>query len=84
MNDAQFEDMRIGIVSSMHKYPKCRVASCDCDDSVNEWRKGCNCPGHWRALDLMFGSGKDDDGKLKWNLADAAASAEAGRPVRAS
>ncbi|GAG52345.1 unnamed protein product, partial [marine sediment metagenome] len=36
------------------------------------------CPGHWQELDKEFGSGGG-----QWNLADAAASAKAGKPVRA-
>ena len=67
-----------GLRESMRQFPKCRVASCECDDSVDEWKLGCNCPGHWQTLSEAFGDGKGD-----WSLADAAASAKVGKAIRA-
>ena len=78
MNDDDVSKILGGLQESMRRFPKCRVASCECDDTTGEWKPGCNCPGHWRALEDAFGVSDD-----AWNLADAAASAKVGRPVRA-
>lgn len=77
MNDDESKILG-GLRESMRRFPKCRVASCECNDGTGEWTLGCSCPGHWRALDDAFGAGGG-----AWSLADAAASAKVGRPVRA-
>lgn len=75
MDDETYNKMEAGLRASMRKYPKCRVASCECDDSAGEWKVGCNCPGHWQAMDTEFGEGG-------WSLGDAVASSKVGKPVR--
>lgn len=71
-----FDAMTNSLRAAAQHFPRCRVASCDCDEFGGEWRQGCHCPGHWQQLDEALGRGG-------WNLADAAASAKAGKPVRA-
>lgn len=78
MEDKEFAAISAGLRESIRRFPKCRVASCECNEYGGEWQPGCFCTGHWFALNDEFGSGKGD-----WSFADAAASAAAGKPVRA-
>ena len=78
MEDKDYEDISAGLRASMRRFPGCRVASCNCDEFHGEWLPGCSCPGHWDELNKAFGGVVGD-----WSFADAAASASAGKPVRA-
>lgn len=78
MGDKDFEAISAGLRASMRRFPACTVASCDCDEFEGEWKPGCSCPGHWDVLNKAFGYVVGE-----WSFADAAASAAAGKPVRA-
>ncbi len=52
-----------GIKAAAKRYPNCRIANCDCDDFGGVWTQGCNCFGHFKDMDAIFG-------KEKWSLGD--------------
>ncbi len=77
MDAVEFGKMTDALRASARRYPTCRIANCDCNDYVDEWKPGCGCMGHFKNLDKAFG----EDG---WALSDFSASVKTGMPTRAT
>lgn len=77
MDDEEFKAIHRALVADMHRYPGCRVASCDCDSKHGEWQKDCTCLCHFFAMDEMYGKGK-------WTLTQFNKEAKHPRPKRES
>ena len=45
------------------RYRNCRIANCDCDSAPGQWRQGCHCMCHFKAMDAKYGEDR-------WNLKD--------------
>jgi len=42
------------------RHPNCRIANCDCDSKHGQWRQGCHCMCHFKAMDAKYGQDRWD------------------------
>lgn len=74
MNKIDFSKMTEALRQQASRYPNCLIANCDCNEKKGEWKKGCNCLGHWLMMDKKFG-------KDNWTLEMYDAEKEKGWPL---